>query len=530
METAASGFKGVMRYLRESGLYLPLMLWVVLYAWHPFALGFYYDDWGTMPEARFHGAAFSLDRLTWFYHFIPDRPLQGFNYFFLTSLFEDSAFLWQSWMALTFLAFMIVYFHFLTSLFKLFDLKPGWAIPLATALWPCLPWILGWSVWCCTNGFWIMLLFVLTCERLITPWVEGKNPGLLPAVLNTVASLMYEQFYFQFFLILGFLFVSGKARELKKRLWLLPVSALFVGQVATFLYNRSLSHRGLMSNGLSLFINKTLTLPLILLRSGGSLKAPLAISAVIVVPVLLWAFYQQVAKAPSRQKRWAWLGLLGISLTGLLMCAAYYSVGGYPLGAVGTGSRTVVGLSFWLVTLFAIGFYSWFNLSKSPRVAWLSKIAIAALFVSLALASLQKTSEWATVWAFENKVLASAPVRQIMQTRPDAVILYEGPYKYKNILFFNSEWSVTGAMNGTYPQIRPLQNPQGDTFQQRGWKPFLLCAKYPVVWDGERIKHKIGGRMWSGYASEVWLWEYKTNRLLQLQAPLTIKCERNSLE
>src|SRR5438270_6689422 len=80
---------------------LPVLLvlsWIVLYAFRPFQLGFYHDDWPCFVEPVHATAAFSWARLHWFIGsesaFNP-RPLLGVVAFFVSSIFGASAFGFQ---------------------------------------------------------------------------------------------------------------------------------------------------------------------------------------------------------------------------------------------------------------------------------------------------------------------------------------------------------------------------------------------------------------------------------------------------
>jgi hypothetical protein len=521
-----------LRSLYESGLWLILLAWMVMFSWHPAVLGFYYDDWGVMVEGVHHGPPFSAEMFQWFLSNNIDRPMQGITHYVFTSLFGDSVLAWHWMQSLSVLLFAILYFYFLKAVFRLFHLETAtsggrWIPAIVASLWFLVPWITGWSLWTCTSGFLFTSLFILACERILTPWSRGEAPGWIPAALYFFLGFYYEQYYFQFFFLFLMGCFAGVPQKIGYKSMLITMLQFLLAQSFPLVWNRLHSHRGMVSNTMSLFVSNLLTLPAQLYNSFGKMKIPLAIISTVGMGTLIAISVKTLKRYPAEQ-RLPLLGLIGVCLLGAIYGIFFYSVGGYTIISTGTGSRTMIGFTLWLLVLVALGLHFLRTLSLP-----LKKILLANLLLvlpMLAVANIQQTLVWRDKWHLENKIIQSFPSDQLAnRLSSDAVFIYDGPYKGDGLSFFGSTWAISGAINNHFPEIKVRQHISAGSkdlnqYSVRGWHPFLLCGKGISDWDGQRLMQAMRTENLSLPTRQVWLWQVEQKKLTLLQSPQHLQC------
>jgi hypothetical protein len=532
---------------------LPLLLWALLYTWRPWMLGFYYDDWGYLVAGVHQGAPFSVERLAWFLKVAIDRPMAGINHWFFTSLLGDNPVLWHGLLALIFLLFMLVFYRFLKALFRLFDLsEQSPAITVATAFWPCLPWLFGWSAWACTTGFIFMTLFAFCGERLLSGWSASrqltgdKSPDtnwqwLPPVLAFAILCFYYEQFYLQFFLFLALAWLAGAARPFLSKKVLLPLTGLMLVQIAALAWNRLHSHRGVQEAFFKILSSSLIQLPNRLLKSTGSMKGLIIVAVVILMALLgraFWRWWKAWKTTPAEASskdclgiRPAMPGAMLVCMVGMLMCITFYAAGGYEILTLGTTSRTANGLTFWLVSLVALLLHFAFSINREHKVAVVQTVTIVLLIAGLGVANIHRTLEWSRAWRMSQDILRSLPPTVLSQlAAPGAGIIYDGPFRYKQVPFFGSPIALASALRYQYPALaRPkgselLENP----FSWAGLTPVLICSRAQVYWNGSHVEQIVSTLPHRAPVSALWLWKVQEQRLVRLTPPATFRCDYKS--
>ncbi len=514
----------ILSIFKAKSFLFPFVLWLVFFSWRPWVVGFYYDDWGVITEGIEAGAPFSWERFAWFLNLTVDRPMAGVTHFLITSTIGASTLLWHILISLIFLLFLWIYHRFLKELFRLLALpEDSLAITLTTALWACLPWIFGWSLWVCTTGFIFMCLFAFCGERLLYSWNRGKNPGFLPAVTFLVLCFYYEQFYLQFFFFFLFVYFSGRLKPFWTRQIVVPLLSLSLVQMIALLWNRTHSHRGISPQWMEIFTTSLVKLPSRFINSAASFKILVLIAFIAFVPLVAKSFYawHQKHKGDSLYKKLLWF--IAVSMAGVVLSVAFYSAGGYPIATIGTSSRTSVGLSFWLLTTFSLVLYVMFSVRLAPLLNAARTTVLILLFLGLGLGNIQRTLQWSKAWRISQDILDAAPAQVLSKISKDAVILYSGPYRYKEVQFFGSTWAISGALHNRYPFLRVARS-NANEHAKNGWHPVLLCPRAPVSWDGKTLRQTVSKQLITISTQEVWLWDTYKQQMKKLEAPMTIQC------
>jgi hypothetical protein len=461
---------------------VPVGLFIALYLWRPFVLGFYSDDWSSLVESAHYGGPFSLGRFEYFGGRLW-RPVLIVPLWFFTSLLDGSTVAWHFLMIALVAVSCFMVFRMLLALGA--ARTPA---TLASGLWLALPWSLGYTAWPMCFG----ILLALIC------FLAGSIALLRMRIWSCCAwyaasMLMYEAFYFQFAAVLVFLLFSPEKRRWVLRRALLPLLLL---QGAVVVANRLVASR--LSAGAKPFHDDW---PLQMLHWLFDLPVTLSHSisggrAVAIATISLCGLIIVVLALRVRSRRRA-IELLAVALAFLLGCVVL-SVAGYNLGSTGLGSRTTAAANIWLAAFVAL---SWRGSVRHRLLRLGAGAVVVAVCAILVVSTFARTTDWHDWWTQEQIVLDAVPIEDLKATSANAVILVVGLPYIGDQPVFGDNWGMSAAVANKYPDSRV----------GGAYRLFIQGRNASVVtWDGEQW-FRYGQP--DGWTTELWRWTWPQNSL-----------------
>jgi hypothetical protein len=207
----------------------------------------------------------------------------------------------------------------------------------------------------------------------------------------------------------------------------------------------------------------------------------------------------KVCQVDYRRVAWRELGVIAACALGVVLSILVISLVNHRLKGLGLGSRTTTGVSLWLTAMLAVGLASVPRALRYPRAAYV--LVLASL---LAVCTQARIRDWSAAWKLEQEILARAPVADLADAQPGAVVLFFGPYKQHGVRVFGATWNLNRAVEYTYPALRHLR----------------FCEAREdrlTTWDGRRFEQRLRTAdndyprrtVWNQFeAPELWIWEY----------------------
>jgi hypothetical protein len=496
---------------------LVIASWALFYIPRIFQFGFYYDDW--VDVVHWSLLPFG-DVLNNWWSLNASRPLAVFASAILCKVIPADPHVWQAINAGLMLGTSLV----LYSIFRrLAGAKSYCATAdIAAASWLLMPWMLGGSAWAVTfNGLACALLFALSLRCMMS----SKLPAILAGALLCLASfLFYEPFVFQF-VFAFFLFRFSLVRLGQHGPKVTSLLLYGLAQVIGIAMNRILaamvssSAKPLNPKWPIYWVDSLIAIPRLLANSYPKYALIAAFLALLIAAVLgeierAGVDYRRLARAffPTPL-------ILGAMLTGTLV----YSVAAYGITGTGYGSRTSIGISFWLAwgVFYAV---TSANIWSGPRRLWNSSglrhrygYALSVPFLGLLAVGLaDQHSIWAGASREMKVVIGEAPTERLAKIPADAIIIYVGPSFYRGLQFLG-DVEMTAALFREYPNLRkpldgsPAQHQAyivpalGQTIQHYAVKGASLRFR----WTGQELVEESPGYWTANFpAPQAWLWDF----------------------
>lgn len=498
---------------------IPLIIWLMMFSWKPFFLGFYHDDWSYIAGTTIKTTPFSFSRLCDFLA-LDSRSLAQLMVFFITSIIGHSIILWQ-WL-ISLLVLVLVYV--LQSFFKKilhtggFESKSDFIyIGIGSSLFLIFPWQVG-TISSPTIGINIVatISFLYSAIAVLDFFNTDQVKKLYVSCLFFLFScLIYEAYFFQYITILAFYFVHSKFRVDKK------ISTAFIAlsvvQILAILYNRLypiIFGRGIFksfnANWFRNFIHDSANLHNILLDSYDGKDYLKKIFFVFFIVLFIYLFFkrEKVGAELSRILKFV-LPFFG----GIIISVILYNTAGYSIQGTGYFSRTTIVISVYVFTLLTLLIIHIAKIEeKLPRSIALIFLTVFFLFSSWSY--LTRTHEWINSFSEQKRILENAPVEQMKHIGDSAIVLVKGNYEYKGIVIFGAYWDITGAMNTWYPEIGSKKNTLFTILREKDWL---------TIWDGENFQQ---GQLinkeyinWKFKCKELYLWKVDSKEFIKLNAP-----------
>lgn len=497
---------------RQKEIMLLMAVWALVYLWRLPFLGFYSDDYTLIFKAV------NLDnfeqRSSYLMEIFANRPLCGLMGIFWTSLYGDNALLWH--LHLSFLSLMnalIIYgiTHKLNNLACFIDEKKEFYF---AAIWLALPITLGFTIWPTMAFASPSLTFFLFAFYFIFkgPKLPFKNI-VFSISFYALSIFTYEVFYLQFLPLLALVWIFKKKMILKSKNVLQLASLFFVLQMVAIIFNR-LSHGG---------VKKSLNIQFVLGRIQAVIENPRYLyQAIIPIAIVLFFIgfsikliidYKKKKKTLSERKL-----VFGVSLFASLLSVLIFLSAGYSIRPFGTGSRTTMVFSFWLLIMLMC-----ITLPKKISSAKNNKI-LGFVFLSILLGiNFCQSVGWIKSWEIQQKVLKSFPIAKFQNLESEATVVAIMPNYYKDVIILEEDGTFEHAIESKYPDLEH-KNFQYLVHKHQGFQAATFVYSQNII---KRLRLRSGH--WGGEWQRpyFYLWNYYTGSVHLINADLTLEVEQD---
>lgn len=482
------------------------------------SLGFYADDWRIIPGPLSQFKPFSLQLLEFLAEADRSRPALVPVRFLITSLLLDSPFLWHLMLAC---ANALIALGIAGLLRTLSGESPG-KNRLAWAglgfLWVLLPWT-------CGARFWPVLLpvlfelasFVWMCAWLLSRWMAGKSPALVPFSCYLILTLSYEAFYFQFapLALIGIaLAVDGRVRLVHV---LRSSAALLLAQAAAAGFRLLLMRLGTDQRSVMpdwpqrLAENSKALLPELARSFSMPAWLPLLMGTAVAVSVF-FALRQRSPAIVARRRGFGSVVLLGSAFaSGALLSVVSFTLGGRYWQGMGIESRSTVFFSLWLICAAGL------SLGRAlSRASGRSGTALAASLLGFQMllfaGTVGRLEDWRKAEQKQRFVLDHFPVDSMAAALPRAVVLgiWEPDVNGVPVIGY-SPVALEAAFFLHYPELR------GKQVRFFLYNPWLG----PLSYDGKTLLYESGLTL-ADDATEVFIWRAGAKEFFRASQPLIV--------
>jgi hypothetical protein len=466
----------------------PLQAWTVAVfvsiAWQVFKLGFYLDDWGFIVATARQGAAFSLERWQAAAISAPPRPGIWPFWYLLTSVLRSEPILWHLALLGANILLGVLLFRIARQLSdKPKDTLVSRGIYYSVLFWFILPWNATFHFWPTDVPIVLFLDLFAFCLLLTLQGFVGFAPALVIPFLGYLWGCVgYEAVYFQWFPIglLGLTLVLAKRTSLKAVLiGVAPFLAAQACAVVWFTISLRLNpgkQNPIVPHWFSVFMGNLLGLPGQVLRSTQETQWPFIVAFAGWIAVLGITYGKALTASERRPAAWISVAQVAACLSGALISILAFSLGGRPVTGIGVDTRSFLLVNFWFVLAGALA--TSFCISRLAG-RWLGALKTALIVGGCALAAghLQRAFEWAEAWRLQQKILAEAPVLEMKNMEPDAVVLFVNTFDINGAPIFSAPWDINEAMPITHPTTRGHR--------------FVVYNHWvgPLDWDGRQLAY-----------------------------------------
>jgi hypothetical protein len=487
---------------------LPFVVFVLLYSWRPFKLGFYSDDWYVLlhPEPGTYKSLLDI------FGMYQNRPAAA-PVVWLAQLAID----WRPARAqlanivlLAATAYSVGLFTYsLAGSFSGSRDARLWGGGLAAALYLAFPWAPGFSAWAtaATAVAPATIWFCLASHLLVRKGGDRIGSQLAASFLMGMSFLTYEAFYGQFaFILLIMILLRGNAP-----IWsvLRPGTLLLLTNISCAIYNRSSTggvRKTFAEDWWSIFVQGYIVHFADILRlSFPEVAKMVAASFAIGLVFGLFCLARIIGIARTS------LALLA-AVAGVCAAGVLYAAAGYELSSIGVMGRTTAVLSIYAAVALGVLGAASVTLRRNDNLsAWVQISASLLLVASFAWASLLRLGEWAKSWNAQLEVLHQLPAGPDKQFSSNARFLYLSPAESQKIPLASAPWEISGALAYATFLRSPLagRNTMADNWTGKsGW--FAESPGWFTSWDGETMSQGFCWNQLSIYsmkADEIWLWK-----------------------
>lgn len=436
----------------------PIAVWLLLYAWRPFGLGLYHDDWALFAYPHAIGVSQSFLQAM---AESSNRYGEFLMFFAVNRLWNGSPAMLQLLAILLSAASAILLYRLCNKLASLYNHDGKVLAAVTTTLWLGFKWNIGATAFI-TSAMHLpaLMLFLVSANQYADYSREGKWRSLaLSAVLSALGYLVYESYYFAIFVI-GLICAirDVQAPGQWKRfalgmsihsLALLPVVAL------------AMAYSPKTFGVTKLVISNISNIPKLAFDGitpyfiGGGAKYVASLLLLFFLAALGLASRNHWPRQPATGKKdCLQIALLFAAISiGAMLGTVPFSLASYPLQGDNVFGRTTTGLLPWVSAWGGLLFACAWNMQgcRGGRAAVVSGTIIIILLVANSLFKLQ---DWAISWQLQKAIVAAFPIDKIPELVPDSVILIDTPQDHNQVVIFGAPWDISGAMLATYPELR----------------------------------------------------------------------------
>jgi hypothetical protein len=571
---------------RSTELFFVLVL-IGAFAWRPFYLGYYGDDWYLWADVSQRTSAFSSERWDAL-NIAGNRPFLRAALFFLGSLVSPGihAAYWQTVAIVFSLVSGFTLFFFMRSLCALLLNVQKTAVNRASGFaalcWCLFPWGVTVSFWPTgtITGYLSLICFAISSLLLIDFWSKGTRPVIAGAFVSLLGYLAYEGFYFQ---VIPLIFLL-----LWKRKVPISRSAFTIGCYLTaFVIASGFNHwmrlagaegsRKINSHFLEvyfhwpLWVGKHLGIshmlvygsilllaaltaiycarairsrhPLCALSFGEifslSLLWIVALCPLLALPVsmpelglgvlafLIFSCWKTFSQWNFGKEQGTLSIVLLFLATELILGSLVFALGNYVMFSAGIGGRTTLAVNIWIACAFAIGY---FKLTEFPFRRVTNSIIGILLILSLLGSLLLRGKEWANSWQIQLEVVNNPEPVDLNEIKPNTHFIFIGPEQSGWVPAFENNWITASAFAWAYGKQAKVANREDLVLSEKQWTERWLVHRTghtQISWDGVYLLQLScrdnKSQIFHAKTHEVWVWRFKRGFVRQTH-PFTMRC------
>jgi len=431
---------------------LPVTVWLVLYSWRPFYLGFYHDDWIVFAFHHAQGPNFS-EYLTW----LKNRIGFAVSLYCIISIWDGNPFTLHTLFAIGWGVSAVTMFLLVREIITLYGNKNTiFPAAFASALWLGMPWSMGYTAFLacsiislpCVIGFMICAWSYLRYTQGRKYWyVVVSGAALVFCFIN------YEAFYISFAGICAIsVWLNWRHGTISWRRELIGSTILFSVQAFFIILAKIMTPKTLMVN-MELCINNLHAPRTIFMNT---MKSVLPEKLVLVLLLCLLVLCVASAWKDWKKNRTLWntifaLVLLTIVVISLLISTLPYSLAQYGLVDSGCSSRTTLSFSLWLCLGVGI-----LIAAVCQQQSWLettTKAVFCGFLLVLVIATVECSRNWINVVAQQNAILTRMPMTEISKTSEKTVFILPTDRFLNKVEVFAAPWDISSAMIVRHPEL-----------------------------------------------------------------------------
>ncbi|OGU59858.1 MAG: hypothetical protein A2X64_04095 [Ignavibacteria bacterium GWF2_33_9] len=488
-----------MRLLKKySSSIIFVGLFLIIYAWHPFKLGYYSDDWNYLANLRFEHhisqTPFNLDILQHYLNCFGNRPFTAIFWYMGYSLFNDSNIGgWQIYVLLIAFSMFFSFRLFYKKFIEFIGIKTNTIfdnIPILFFI--VIPWISAFTNWISVSmSTMAVTFFLLFLYYLFKGWLEGREYLLKTSIFLVLSLFTYESFYFQWiiFFYIGWIFkdkiLSGK------KAFKLPLIIYSIIQISAIAWNRfSVPY-------FDYLVVKTSNAYLLPTFLANVISMPYAVAAsfvehsVFIIPLLLVIFFFSFGNG-----KWKLLSnkihiRIFISFVfGILISIGLYAMVGYSIWGLGGRSRTLIVFTLYFLLFLGIVI----NQVQKKSLNWykLLRISMISILLLFGWNNVRNALDWNKSWKMQKKTITDFNYDVIQKIESEDIILVDLPFRERWVSVFDAQWAVNAQLNyGKYILDRNFSS-----INSNHYRLFVLGKNiiHPVknepfqnYWDGEYL-------------------------------------------
>lgn len=507
---------------RKNYWLLPLTIWILLYSFRPFILGFYSDDWSILLLPSRDERGIPLARFSYFIGLYANRPLTGIFTYLLSLFCNDSPFLWHTVITFINLATTFSIRLFIRRFLELIDSNSLFIADILAVFWLALPWTMGFTLWPtivpCQSA---IICFSYSGIFLFEAWRKGNISWFKPALFFLLSCLTYESFYGQFVILIGISLIYGIPKKLGVKAILYPLIGFIIAQAMAISWNRisgiilrsNQINKTLYSGWYTALFQSVVHLPNTLLRSTSVFKIHLIYLISMLLSFFIISILWQSNQLKILKPKIKLLLTIFLFSLGGAIALSVYALAGYGMASIGISSRVTLSLSFWLIMILVPIYLILWQSPKPLKLA--TTIVTVAIVICLSSSQVIQVRAWAKSWEIQQSVLASEPIYKMSKINQKAyVVLTKFPDEYQGITVFGSSWDLDAAIKYyAYPNLQKNH--------------FLVDTEaITTSWNGNIVKQSLKHH-WSfefklSENQEVWIWDDEIGTLEQASAPFQL--------
>jgi hypothetical protein len=522
-----------------------LITFALFYLWQPFFGGIYSDDWGFLlsyfTENDAISSPFSFDRLSHFMKVYANRPISGVMFYLVNSIAGYNITMVHSIMLVEIYISAFSIYKLGSAFINYLKIKnSNFYGALAATIWLISPWTLGITAWYSSSINLVSLIFFSFSIYYVFKSLEvNKNYYFSAGILYLLSSLTYESFFFQyssFLLIIWFLSKDNRENKRKVINFFILFSTLLI---LTIVWNRLTAnlfeasiHKALNPYFLQTLAFNIISFPYVILKGFGDLFIPATIIIISVLGYLLFKLKQNSGTIKSlivnnRMKIILTFGL------GILLSVFMYSAAGYTLWALGSRSRTMFVVSFYIPFILII-FWNWIKKDSIIIVKFRSILVVILCIITLN-SYLTNKIDWIQANEIQKEITTNIP-QEISNLGKESMVIFVGPYRHEWISVIDAPWAINFQMKYGESLYKSKELEPYTKARFVSGTGVIHPAKnknYQLYWDGdsltigynlEEIAYNSGAhvyydKMEKFEAKQLYIWDYSKQSLTKISDP-----------